>query len=87
MLKLPNCKGIEDIFSINDFTKIVSGDKAKNVTSPISDFLKNAGLSKPVLAYQFLLKVREGAVDFNKLDEATRNNIKLVVSEISSRLP
>jgi hypothetical protein len=87
MIKLPDCKGIEDIFSIDNFTNFVLPEKAAKLTTPISEALKTSGISKPVLAYQFLLKVRKGDVELKKLDKETQQKISLVVSEIASRLP
>ncbi len=86
MLKLPDCKGVEDVFSHGDFKRFVlQGTSAKPIGEN-SNFLKTSGLSKPVLGYQFLDRVRSGEIKFKMLDEQSQKKIQHITSEIKSRL-
>ena len=86
LLKLPDCKGIEDAFSVNDFKKHVLDGADVEVTAPISEWLKASGRSKPVLAYQFMLKVESSSMIWGGLDKETQDHIKQIVEAIKSRL-
>jgi ABC-type lipoprotein export system ATPase subunit len=50
LVKLPHGTGIEDVFDVEDFTKYVLTDDAAMITGTVTEFLKTAGRSKPVLA-------------------------------------
>lgn len=78
--------GIEDIFSKEDFATVVLNDPSVIPTGANSQYVKDKQLSKPVLAYQFWIKVSQGDIKFKKLDEETRKRINTLVTEISSRL-
>ncbi|WLI87725.1 ATP-binding protein [Massilia sp. R2A-15] len=86
MLKFPDCQGIEDAFSANDLKSFVLCDDSTVIESKNSEFLKRSNRSKPVLAYQFLLRVQSGLVSFESLDAATRKKISDIVNAIASRL-
>lgn len=86
LLKLPDCTGIEDAFSTEDFKKYVLRDGQAIVNGTNTEFLKQAGRSKPVLAFQFALAVESGEVTLAGLDKITKSKIKAIVEGISTRL-
>jgi hypothetical protein len=79
-------KGIEDIFSPNDFRVIVLEDGEAMFKIDNSQYVKEAQKSKALLAYRFLLKVEKGDVKFGQLSEPTQAKIKHLAQGISSRL-
>ncbi len=86
LIKLPVGQGIEDIFSKADFARFVLGDPDINIPVAITEYLKTAGRSKPVIAYGFALKVESGEIDMNQLSEETRANIRSCVDLLLPRL-
>ncbi|CAH0239518.1 hypothetical protein SRABI118_02678 [Massilia sp. Bi118] len=86
LLKLPECPGIEDVFSQSDFSRFVLKDPNLKFSESTSSYVKIQGLSKPVLAFQFALMVEEGNIKFEDFDEITRTKILKVVNEINKRL-
>lgn len=86
MIKFKDCKGIEDVFSKNDFRVFILNDTNAKFENNNSEFLKTSSYSKPVLAYQFLLKVDEGDISWDDLNSTSQARIKKIVSDISSRL-
>lgn len=79
-------KGIEDIFSPDDFRTIVLEDGKAKFKIENSQYIKETHRSKTLLAYQFLLKVEKGDMTFDKLSEPTQAKIKRLAEDISSRL-
>ncbi|HLP98665.1 MAG TPA: AAA family ATPase [Sideroxyarcus sp.] len=87
LLKFPDCPGIEDVFSTNDFKQFVLLDAQAVVTGSNAEYMKSAGRSKPVAAFQFALSVEQGKVIWANLEQATQKKISAIVSAITSRLP
>jgi AAA ATPase domain len=86
LYKIKECNGIEDVFSREDFKKFVLKEPETNYTKSNTEFLKTAKRSKPVMAYHFLLEVKNDAIKWDDLQEETQQKIKEIVEEISSRL-
>lgn len=86
LYKIKDCNGIEDVFSKEDFKKFVLKEPAANVTKSNTDFLKAAKRSKPVMAYHFLLEVKNGGIKWDDLEEDTQKKMTEIVEEISKRL-
>ena len=86
LLKLPNCQGIEDAFSTYDFKRYVVTDDAVDVQQSNSEYLKTAGRSKPVMAFQFMLAVEQGTITWASLEEESQNQITAIVDAIKLRL-
>jgi energy-coupling factor transporter ATP-binding protein EcfA2 len=86
LLKLPDCPGIEDAFSKDDFKKYVLNEPDAKFTETNSEFLKSAGRSKPVLAFQFALAVDEGRVKWADFDKSTQGKMTSIVDALTSRL-
>jgi len=86
LYKIKDCNGIEDVFSREDFRKYVLKDEAQTYTSANTAFLKTAGRSKPVIAYQFLIAVNEEQIKLTDLDETTQGKIVEVVNAVAERL-
>jgi len=82
LVKLPNGTGIEDTFSKADFSTYVLEDSKAKIETTNTQFLKNAGRSKPVMAFHFYLKVEGGDITLDKLSEETRINIGNCVGSI-----
>lgn len=86
LVKLPGCTGIEDVFSVEDFKKFVLLDKQASITGTNTEYLKSAGRSKPVLAYQFAILVDAEKVKWTNFDAITKDKITAVVTALSQRL-
>lgn len=86
LVKLPDCTGIEDAFSSEDFKKFVLTDEEAVISGTNTEYLKYANRSKPVLAFQFALAVDSGKVTWAGLDQTTQKKIKAIVEAISTRL-
>jgi len=84
MIKIKDAKGIEDIFSRNDFKKFVLKDEIADSTKENSELAKNR--SKPVLAFQFLLSVKGGSPKWADFDEETQVNASNLVGRIATLL-
>ena len=81
LLKIDGKKGIEDIFSVDDFKKWILGNETEIVQAPNSEFIKQKGESKAICALNFMLKVNEGQLKFDSLEKQTQEDIKNLVFE------
>ncbi len=79
-------KGIEDIFSGEDFRNFVLDDEEAKFKIDNSQYIKEMKQSKTLLAYQFLLNVEKRNITFDKLSNQTQRKIEHLVGEICSRL-
>ncbi|PKM24670.1 MAG: hypothetical protein CVV09_14860 [Gammaproteobacteria bacterium HGW-Gammaproteobacteria-13] len=86
MLKIPNCQGIEDIFSKEDFATNIIQDDPSNIKTTNSEHMKKSNLSKPVTAYKFLLKVEQNEITLKDLSNETQDRIANLVNLIKERL-
>jgi len=86
LVKMPDCPGIEDAFSAADFRKFVLVDETATIIKSNAEFLKETSRSKPVLAFQFYLKVESGEISFENLDSHSQSKIQKIVEAISFRL-
>lgn len=87
MLKIPDCNGIEDLFSAHDFTKFVCTDYVTRGQQTVSAWLKTNGTSKPLIAYGFLQKVLQGQLKLDDLEATTQQRITNLASAIESLTP
>lgn len=78
--------GIEDVFSTDVFKRIVVNDVNAQINGLNSEWVKQVGLSKPVLAHSFSQKVHEGKLKLADFDEESVKNIKIIVDGIVERL-
>lgn len=84
---IPECHGIEDIFSPDDFAKHVAGVAVTEITKKNSEYVKTTKnkQSKGLLAVKFYNAVEAGELTLEQLDKTSRQNLdKLatVVKEI-----
>ncbi|MGQ3001880.1 MAG: ATP-dependent nuclease [Hydrogenophaga sp.] len=86
LIKLPGGSGIEDIFSTSDFAKFVLNDASINITSSNTEYLKQAGRSKPVIAFHFSLRVEKENLKLNDFSDETKANIEKCVNSINALL-
>lgn len=86
LLKLPNCPGIEDAFSITDFAKFVLDQVGLSYSISNPEYIKANRLSKPVLAFQFAEKVEKGQIKMEDLDADSQAKIVAITDAIASRL-
>jgi predicted ATPase len=86
MFKFPDCKGIEDVFSRQDFKNLVLKDATLDGAKANSDVMKSGARSKPITAYKFLLDVESGVLKWEHLDEESQKRIGAVVAGIVNRL-
>ncbi|WPO43646.1 ATP-dependent nuclease [Tardiphaga sp. 42S5] len=85
MIKISG-KGIEDIFSTDDFKSLVLGEPELAYECENSHYVKENQISKTMLAYQFWLRVSAEKEKLRKMSSETQNNIATLVKEISTRL-
>ena len=85
VLKIAECEGIEDIFSASDFRRLVLKTE-KSYIEKTTKYLKSTGLSKPLLACQFLLSVDAEEISMDSLDSESKHRIAALVEEIRIRL-
>lgn len=83
MLKIKECTGIEDIFTVDDFKTHVLEDTSL-VFKKNSDYVR--GKPKAVFALKFMLKVDDGKQKLTDLHKDTQKKIKEVVAEIEKLL-
>jgi ABC-type polar amino acid transport system ATPase subunit len=86
MVRFSNCPSIEDVFSLSDFKKFVLQDETAVISSSNGDYLKTSGRSKPVLSFQFFLKVEDGKITLDQLDQTTQKTMLTIVEQIATRL-
>jgi hypothetical protein len=85
MLKINGCNGIEDVFSKADFAKFVLTNPGEYNESN-SEFVKSHALSKPVLAYQFALRLEKDRLKLDDFDSDTKARIAKLVDGIAALL-
>jgi ABC-type lipoprotein export system ATPase subunit len=85
MLKLPNIRGIEDVFSKSDFKKNILKEQTAYEESN-SEYVKRSGKLKPVLAHQLWIAVSSGKIKIADFDKETGERITQVVTSIASLL-
>ena len=82
--KMKGCNGIEDIFSPHDFHKFVINEAfIENKNSP-SEIVKSSKYSKPVLAYNFYLKIKNKEVTKADFENETIEKIQETLDKIAS---
>jgi energy-coupling factor transporter ATP-binding protein EcfA2 len=81
ILKLEKFEYPEDIFSTLDFKKFVL-QKRMGITERNSEYILESGLSRTILASQFINYCEAKSVTINDFDDKTRNNINLLISKI-----
>jgi predicted ATPase len=86
LLKIPDCSGIEDIFSTYDFETYILKNQTNIPTGKNSDYLKRSGDSKPVLACRFFLDVEKGVTSFDMLNNVTKQRISALVASLEAIL-
>jgi len=87
LIKLPCGTGIEDVFSPSDFQKFVLTDSSARIDGTPTEYLRSAGRSKPVIAFQFALAVDRGEVTLGQLSAPTQSGIRRTVQAIEGVLP
>lgn len=87
LLKIPGCAGIEDIFSTNDFQKIVLAKQIENYPESNSKHMRSKALSKPTLACKFFLAVEGGTIKLDMFDTTTQERITSLVKAVEAMLP
>lgn len=86
LYKINDCAGVEDIFSVADFQKIVLKSQPDNYPVKNSDYLKKNGGSKPLLACKFYLAVEKGEIQMNSFEQSTQDKITEVTNAIKLML-
>ncbi|MFV8579835.1 hypothetical protein ACNRBH_10925, partial [Ralstonia pseudosolanacearum] len=85
LMKLRGLDGVEDIFSKNDFKKFILEEDVQ-FDEKNTDYLRRAGRSKPVMAFQFKMAVERGDITIDHLDDHTKGQVLEVVNGIVERL-
>lgn len=78
--------GIEDVFSKPDFARFVLDEPAVTYAESNSAYVKKNEISKPVLAFQFLIAVREGKIAVGAFEQDTTTRMRDVVKAVADRL-
>jgi predicted ATPase len=86
LLRFRGCLGIEDVFSPTDFCRFILKSPGEIISNRNSEHVKNKGISKPILAYQFALAVSRGELHFHDLDEVSRDKISAITTQIETLL-
>lgn len=86
LIKLPSGACIEDTFTPDDFKKHVLCDEAATINGTIGDFLKTSSRSKPVIAFNFSIKVASGEITIDSFSPDTKDKIKAVVDSVEALL-
>jgi hypothetical protein len=89
MLKVPNCDGIEDIFSVEDYRKHVLCDVTVTIEAgkaANSKWAKRNGAAKAIHALKLLKRVEAGEVQLKLFEAESQARIKSLVGEIAKRL-
>ncbi len=84
--KIKNCNGIEDLFSMTDFKKIVLRDETAKITMTNSEYMKANKKPKAVAALSFLLRVKNEEVKLDNLQKKTKEDLEMLVNSIESML-
>lgn len=75
----------EDLFSTIDFKKHIVQVR-EGITVKNSEYLKDNSFSRAILASNFLQEVNSGNITIEKLDEETRENLRVFTKKLSSKL-
>jgi hypothetical protein len=89
MLKIPNCDGIEDIFSPGDYRKHILCDVKVTIDAgkgANSKWAKKNGAAKAIHGLKLLKKVEAGEIQLKSFDGESQARIKSLVEEIVKRL-
>lgn len=76
---------IENLFSTIDFKKYIL-NKRVGITESNSDYIENNGLSRIILASEFVNRLQDGNIKFNDLDEETQNNFETLFKKLQTLL-
>ncbi len=85
LIKITEFEYPEDLFSTLDFKKFVL-QKREGITERNSDYIIENGLSRTILASQFINYCENKKLSLNDFDEDTRKNIKLLIKKIEKTL-
>ncbi len=89
LLKIKDCKGIEDIFSKRDFSKFVCPREVSETGESgelNSGIVKRRSISKPVLAYNFALALKQKKFTYQDLEEETKNKVDHLFARLEAML-
>ncbi|WP_310390986.1 hypothetical protein [Hymenobacter sp.] len=83
--KIKDCDGIEDLFSQNDFYKVLLQHNSFTAsTKQNSELAKDLRISKPVIAFDFYLRVKDGRLIKADLEVATLTKFKALMTSINT---
>lgn len=85
LLKTDGCPGIEDIFSKDDFKKLVL-KKISNRSISNSEYVKAEKISKVIIARDFMISANSGEIALSDLSDETKNNIERLIVRIVDTL-
>lgn len=88
---IPDCHGVEDVFSKEDFAKHIAKVEVTEITKPNSEYVKSAKnkQSKGFLAVKFYNDVESGELTLQKLDKTSRerlDKLAAIVKEIMDEI-
>lgn len=86
LLRIRDCAGIEDVFSPLDFRKFILCNEELSFEYRNSEYVKEKGLSKPVLAFNFSLRCQRGEVSLTDFDEKSKAAIIELTDALEKRL-
>ncbi len=82
LIGVKDCEGIEDIFSPNDFKKLVLEDTKVSFTASNSKYLLQEKKQKLVLAVSFYKKVVDKKITAANLTQQSQKSVKELMAEI-----
>ncbi len=77
-------KGIENVFSNADFKKYVAKTRKPVMAGEHATFLTKSGRSKPVVAREFYVSVKNGDIQLADLNKTSQKNIRALVERVES---
>ncbi len=85
LIRITDLEYAEDVFSTLDFKKFVI-QKREGITERNSDYIMENGLSRTILASQFINFCENKNISMKDFDEDTRKNIKLLINKIEKTI-
>jgi predicted ATP-dependent endonuclease of OLD family len=85
IIKMDNKAGIEELFSPADFKNFIL-HKRVNLAGSNLEYIEKAGLSRNILASNFVLHVQNNNIRFIDFDEETKENFSILVQSLDRLL-
>ncbi len=85
LVLIKGIEAVEDLFSTIDFKNYILQERV-GITDKNSEFIKTKGLSRTILASNFINSMEEKKMQFDKFDNETKQNFKKVFDQLRQML-